>query len=204
MCIWILTFVRPALVVLPAISFTASAILEEIMSGLTGITLRLNTGLEKWLFFLALQMNKGMTCKWNWKVRRDPGAQKGEHLWITGVLILSSFYSHFWNVHWLFFDTLWWCNSFIDFYHIWMFLMLLSLHFGTLKHTISQAFILVSVIEFGSLMTRIVRAWLCITMEEFAGWCKFATHQFSCISLELAFIFLVHFKYWSHSFSFHT
>lgn len=36
--------------------------------------------------------------------------------------------------------------------------MLLSLHFGTLKHTISQAFILVSVIEFGSLMTRIVRA----------------------------------------------
>lgn len=95
MCIWILTFVRPALVVLPAISFTASAILEEIMSGLTGITLRLNTGLEKWLFFLALQMNKGMTCKWNWKVRRDPGAQKGEHLWITGVLILSSFYSHF-------------------------------------------------------------------------------------------------------------
>lgn len=55
------------------------------MNGLTGITLHLDIGSEKWLFYLVIQMNQAMVRKWKRKILRAQGIPAGEHPLVAGL-----------------------------------------------------------------------------------------------------------------------
>jgi hypothetical protein len=60
------------------ILFTVFAILEEIMSGLIGIIILLDTGLGRWLLFLVLQLILHMRRRKIPKILKDCNIQTGK------------------------------------------------------------------------------------------------------------------------------